>query len=291
MTSGRITQQSIADVALRGLQSNLSRMQTLQQQLSSGKKIAQPSDDPSGSVSAMALRSRRTADEQYLRNVDQASGRLTVTDNALTQLSDRLRAVRESVIQSRDGGLGPDSQGAISAQVTAIRGEIVDLYNTTYLDRPVFGGTTIQGLAIDPITGGSLGDDQPVQTRISSDAVVRIDVTGTAAGAATVPAMLAGVAANIAVGTASNTDLQNLDAALSQVAQALGDVGAREERINTTKDMVDSHRLDLTSRISMNEDIDMPEAIMTLSSAQVGYQAALQSAAKVQQTSLVDFLK
>jgi len=55
--------------------------------------------------------------------------------------------------------------------------------------------------------------------------------------------------------------------------------------------MVDSHRLDLTSRISINEDVDMPQAMMNLSAQQVGYQAALQSAAKIQQVSLVDFLK
>jgi flagellar hook-associated protein 3 FlgL len=287
----RITQASVAAVAQRGLQSNLTRMQQLQQQLSSGKKISQPSDDPSGTVSAMGLRSRRAADEQYLRNIDQASGRLTVTDNALTQLSDRLRAVRDLVVESRNGGLGSDSEGAIAAEIQSIRGEVVDLYNTTYLDRPIFGGTAAGSSAVDG-SGAYVGDNQPVQARISADAVVRIDVTGSAAGADTVPGMLAQVATNVtSAAGASDADLQNLDAALSQVAKALGDVGAREERINTTKSMVDSHRLDLTSRISVNEDIDMPESIMNLSAAQVGYQAALQSAAKIQQTSLVDYLK
>ena len=289
--SNRITQRSVADVALRGLQSNLSRMQNLLQQLSSGKAISRPSDDPSGTVSAMTLRSRRTADEQYLRNIDQGIGRLTVTDNALTQLSDRLRSIRELVIQSRNGAIGASSQGAISAQIQAVGGEINDLYNTTYLDRPIFGGTAPGQTALDA-TGAYIGNDGAVQARISADAVVRVDITGTAAGAATVPSMIATVAANVVSPTgASDTDLNNLDAALSQVAQALGDVGARSERINTTRTMVDSHRLDLTSRISMNEDVDMPEAIMNLSAQQVGYQAALQSAAKIQQVSLVDFLK
>ncbi|HEX2807078.1 MAG TPA: flagellar hook-associated protein FlgL [Kineosporiaceae bacterium] len=291
MSRSRITQAGIATVALRGLQSNLTRMQTLQNQLSSGKAISRPSDDPSGTVSAMTLRSRRAGDEQYLRNIDQGIGRLTVTDNALTQLSDRLRSIRELVIQSRDGAIGTSSQAAIAAQITAVGSEVTDLYNTTYLDRPIFGGTTAGKTAVDA-TGAYVGDDGAVPVRISSDAVVRTDITGTAAGANTVPGMIAQVAADVVSATgASDADLDNLDAALSRVAQALGDVGARSERINQTRTMVDSHRLDLTSRISMNEDVDMPEAIMNLSSAQVAYQAALQSAAKIQQTSLVDFLK
>jgi flagellar hook-associated protein 3 FlgL len=289
-TGGRITQSRIASTALRGLQRNLSRMQTLQNQLSSGKMISQPSDDPSGTVSAMTLRSRRAADEQYLRNIDTAVGRMTVTDNTLTQLSNRLGAVRDLIVASRNGGLGSESQGAIAADVTAIRDEIVDLYNTTYLDRPIFGGT-VQGQTTVDASGAYIGNDGAVSARISTDAVIRIDVAGTAAGADTVPGMVAQVATNIATVGATDADLANVDAAMSKVLQALGDVGARTARINQTRDMVDSHRLDLTSRISTAEDIDMPEAIMNLSAQQVGYQAALQSAAKIQTVSLVDFLK
>jgi flagellar hook-associated protein 3 FlgL len=215
---------------------------------------------------------------------------MTVTDNALTQLSDRLRAVRDVVVQARNGGLSSESQAALASNVKAIKEEVTDLYNTTYLDRPVFGGT-IQGMTTIDASGGYLGNDQAVTARISSDSVLRIDVTGTAAGADTIPGMIDQVAANISSGGASDADLANIDGGISQVLQALGDLGARENRIQTTRDMIDSHRLDLTSQISLNEDVDMPQAMMNLSAQQVGYQAALQSAAKIQQVSLVDFLK
>jgi flagellar hook-associated protein 3 FlgL len=290
VTTTRITQRTVADTALRGLQSQLGRTQLLQQQLSSGRRVSRPSDDPSATVSSMTLRSRRAADEQYLRNMDTATGRLTVTDNALTQLSDRLIAFRNLIVQSRNGGLGSESQGAIASNMNAIRAEVLDLYNTTYLDRPIFGGSIIGQAAVDA-TGVYLGDNQPVEVRISTDAVVRTDVSGQAAGADVVPAALALVASNVVTTGAGDADLTALDSAISVVAQALGDVGARAARVNQTHDLVDSHRLDLTSRISVNEDVDMPEAMMNLSAQQVGYQAALQSAAKIQQISLVDFLK
>jgi flagellar hook-associated protein 3 FlgL len=288
--SSRITQRTVADTALRGLQGNLSRMQKMQEQLSSGRRVSAPSDDPSATVSSMTLRSRRAADEQYLRNIDQAAGRLGVTDNTLVQLSDRLRAVRESVITARNGALGTSSLAGVSASVLAVRDEVNDLYNATYLDRPIFGGT-VKGMTTVDASGVYVGDGGAVNARISSDAVVRVDVSGTAVGADTMPAALATIAANIAAGTVGDADLDVLDAAMNQVATAMGDVGARTERVNQTRTMVDSHRLDLTSRISVNEDIDMPEAIMNLEAQKVGYQAALESAAKIQQISLVDFLK
>jgi len=290
VSSSRITQRTIANTALRGLQTQLGRTQVLQQQLSSGRRVSQPSDDPSATVSSMTLRSRREADQQYLRNMDTVSGRLTVTDNALTELSDRLIAFRNLIVESRNGGLGAESQGAIAANMNAVRGEVLDLYNTTYLDRPIFGGTITGQTAVDA-NGNYLGNNQPVEIRISTDAVVRVDVSGQAAGADTLPGTLAQVAANVTSTGATDTDLSALDAAISTVSRALGDVGARAARVNQTHDLVDSHRLDLTSRISVNEDVDMPEAMMNLSAQQVGYQAALQSAAKIQQISLVDFLK
>ena len=290
MSSSRITQRTIANTALRGLQTQLGRTQVLQQQLSSGRRVSQPSDDPSATVSSMTLRSRREADQQYLRNMDTVSGRLTVTDNALTELSDRLIAFRNLIVESRNGGLGAESQGAIAANMNAVRGEVLDLYNTTYLDRPIFGGTITGQTAVDA-NGNYLGNNQPVEIRISTDAGVRVVVSGQAAGADTLPGTLAQVAANVTSTGATDTDLSALDAAISTVSRALGDVGARAARVNQTHDLVDSHRLDLTSRISVNEDVDMPEAMMNLSAQQVGYQAALQSAAKIQQISLVDFLK
>ena len=288
--AGRITQQSISNVALRGLQANLTRMQKLQEAVSSGKKISQPSDDPSGTAAAMTLRSRRAADDQYLRNIDLGSGRLAITDTALGQLSERLTAVRNLVIESRNGSLGSDSQGAIAAQITAIKGEVVDLYNTTYLGRPVFGGTTPGNAAINT-DGEYKGDDNPVQMRISADAVVRVDVGGKAVGADALPGILDSVAAHVTDGTVGDQDLQDIDGVMAKLSQSIGDLGAREKRVETTRAMVESHQLDLTSRISLSEDIDLPEAMMTLASAQLGYQAALQSAAKIQQNSLMDFLK
>jgi flagellar hook-associated protein 3 FlgL len=290
MTS-RITQSTVTTTALRGLQANLGRVQTLQEQLSSGKRIQRASDDPAGTAASMILRSQQAADEQYQRNSDQAKGRLTVTDSALQGLSDRMRAVRELMVGSNSGALNPEGRAALAAQVDAIRSEVIDLYNTTYLERPVFGGSVAGKQAIDPSSGAYVGNDVPIEARISTDAVIRIDVKGTDAAADVLPAALSAVSASITAGGATNADFAAIDSAFSTLQRALGDVGARAQRVETTNSLVESHRLDLVSRISENEDVDLPETIMNLQSQQVGYQAALGAAAKVLRTSLVDFLR
>jgi flagellar hook-associated protein 3 FlgL len=287
----RVTQGIISASTLRGMQSSLGRLQDVQAQLSSGKRIAVPSDDPSGTASAMTYRSRQAADAQYLRNIDQATARLNVTDTTMTSISDRLRSIRELLVQANNGAISAESRTALASQATAIKGEIIDLYNTTYLDRPIFAGTIAGSQAVDS-TGTYVGNDQPVTTRISSDATVRIDVKGTDVAADTVPALLDRIATDLASPTTiPQADFDDLDAASSTVLQALGDIGARAARVDATRQNVDSQRLDLTARISENEDVDLPATIMNLQSQQVAYQSALGASAKILQTSLLDYLR
>lgn len=290
MPVGRITQRSLSDTTLRGLQANLTSLQKLQNELSSGHRISKPSDDPSGTASAMMLSSQKAANAQYLRNIGFANGRLQTTDTTLQSLSSQLQSARDLLVQSRNASLNTESMTALSQSVAQIRNEVINLYNTRYLDRPVFGGTVAGSYAVDPSTGTYLGDDQPVTARISSDSTIRMDVKGTDVGANTVPGVLDQLATNISGTGATDADLTALDTALSQVAQALGDIGARESRVTDADAVVSSHQVDLTERISENVDIDLPETIMNLQTQQVAYQSALGAASRILQKSLVDFL-
>jgi flagellar hook-associated protein 3 FlgL len=241
----------------------------------------------------MKLRSQKRADEQYLRNIDDARGRLSLADDALTSLSAQIRRAQDLLTNSRDAALSDDSRAAIGAELTEIRKSMIDTYNARWIDRPVFGGTVAAQNAVDPTTGDYLGNDAPIAARISRDVTMRMDVEGTDAAADVLPGIIA--RAVIDVGnddqTAIAADQDELSDALSTVLRALGDVGARASQLETSEQNVDSERLDFLSRISGNEDVDLPYAIMNLQTSQVAYQASLGAAAKVMQTSLLDFLR
>jgi flagellar hook-associated protein 3 FlgL len=145
---------------------------------------------------------------------------------------------------------------------------------------------------VDTTTGAYVGDDAPIQARIARDATIRVDTAGTAAGADTLPGVLDQIASDVVNNnSAVGSDLTLLDGELSKVLTALGDVGARASRVDTNKERVQAEQLDFTSRISENEDVDLPATIMQLQASQVAYQSALGAAAKVLQVSLIDFLR
>jgi flagellar hook-associated protein 3 FlgL len=292
MSGTRVTTRSMTVNTMRGLENSLTRAQRLQEELSSGRSVATPSDDPAATVSSMKLRSQRRADEQYLRNIDDARGRLSLADDSLTGLAAHIRRAQELLTQSRDAALSDDSRAAISAELTEIRKGVIDTYNVRWIDRPVFGGTAQGTVAVDPATGTYKGDDADVIARVSRDVTMRVDVKGTDAAADVLPDILAQAALDVTTDlNAVSGDQDALAGALSTVLRALGDVGARAAQLETSEQAVDSERLDFTSRISENEDVDLPLAIMNLQSAQVAYQASLGAAAKMMQTSLLDFLR
>ncbi len=290
MSVGRVTQRTVSDTTLRGLQANLGQLQKLQNELSSGNRINVPSDDPSGTGAAMLLSSKKAADTQFLRNIGFVQSRLQTTDSALQQISAQLQSARNLLVQSRNASLNTDSLTAISQQIGQIRNEVMDLYNTRYLGRPVFGGTITGDSAVDPATGSYLGDDQPISTRITGDSTMRVDVAGTAVGADTVPGILDQLATDISSTGATDANLSAVDGALSQISQALGDVGARENRVTDAQSLVTSQQATVTDQISQNVNIDLPQTIMNLQTQQVAYQSALGAAARILQKSLVDFL-
>jgi flagellar hook-associated protein 3 FlgL len=293
MTGTRVTTRSSTLATMRGLEASLTRTQKLQNQLSSGRLVERPSDDPAATVSSMKLRSQRRADEQYLRNIDDARGRLTLADDALTTLSSQIRRTQELLATSRDAALSADARAAISAELVEIRKGVIDTYNTRWIDRPVFGGTAAGQFAVDPTTGGYVGNDAAINARVSRDVTMRIDVKGTSAAADVLPELLERAALDVDANdmTSVAADQTELAGVLSTVLRSLGEVGARASQLEVSEQAVDGERLDFTSRISENEDVDLPYTIMNLQTAQVAYQASLGAAAKIMQTSLLDFLR
>jgi flagellar hook-associated protein 3 FlgL len=281
----------MSNAALAGLQANLNRVQELQAQASSGLRIQVPSDDPQGTATSMQMRSQQAADALYSSNGDFATSRLATTDSALQALNAQLLSIRNLVIGARNGSLSDGARTAISDQLVQIKSTVAGLYNTQYLGRPVFGGTSASGTALDD-SGTYVGDGNPVMVRISASSTVRVDVDGTTIGADTLPAMLDQLATDVLDPTAASlSDLDGLDKVMDGISAALGAVGAAELRVTTTGNLVTAHNLDLTASIARNEQSDLAEVLTKFSAQQVAYQAALGVAAKINQTSLLDFIQ
>ena len=291
----RITEGTISNRMLAGLQSNLGKLTKLEGQLSSGKLISRPSDSPTGAVSAMRLRTDIRSVQQYNRNIDNGLGWLSTADATLTSSLTQLNRARDLVVQAAStGAAGADSREAIAVELGQIRDSLIELSNTKFLDRPVFGGTTTGTVAFDA-SGAYVGDAGTVERRVGENASVQVNLNGPdvyGTGSAQIFAVLTDLADKVR--TAPETlgaGLTSLDTGMKTMMSQLADVGARYNRMTVMQDTGNERLITLKSQLSDFEDIDLPSTIMEVQLQQTAYQAALAATAKVVQTSLIDFLR
>ncbi|HEY0905083.1 MAG TPA: hypothetical protein VGE14_14445, partial [Marmoricola sp.] len=88
MSTVRMTQGMMNRQAQTGLQAGLNRLAKVQEQLSTGRVINRPSDDPTGATSAMRLRTSVAEQRQYVRNANDGLGWLDQADSTLTSVTD-----------------------------------------------------------------------------------------------------------------------------------------------------------------------------------------------------------
>ncbi|MFO7760717.1 MAG: flagellin, partial [Desulfobia sp.] len=89
---------------------------------------------------------------------------------------------------------------------------------------------------------------------------------------------------------ALDDSLAGLEDAFSEMTTRVSDFGARANRIEVQKQIYDNLELKVNENLSEVQDTDYTKAIMDLKAAQTAYQAALNSAGKTMQLSLVDYL-
>src|SRR4051812_10564833 len=292
----RITQRAVALTSLQGLNRNLDAVGKLQQQLTSGRLISNPSDSPTGTNMAMQIRAEQDAVTQYSRNVSDAGSWLQLTDSTLQQVLDVTRRVRDLTVQgSNTGAMSQASRAALATEVASLRHSMLGLANTNFQGRPLFGGVTTGNRAYDS-TGAFAGVVGPdVTRRVSATEVVRIDVNGPEVfGPA--GADLFEIVDRIATDLTANPGalaqhLDDLDALTKNMLAKVADVGARAARVDREEQINTDRALDLETRLGETENVDLPNAIMRLQMQQVGYQAALQATAKAISPTLLDYLR
>ncbi|KAE8764075.1 flagellar hook-associated protein FlgL [Georgenia thermotolerans] len=309
---GRVTQQGLKQATLANLQSNLSRMSQLQEQLSSGKRIMKASDDPAGMVDAMRIRGDQRANAQYVRNAGDGVGWLSTVDKALQGSTALLTRARNLTIQgSNAGALGAAAREALATEIEATAEAIREQANSTYLGRTVFAGTSSAGEAFN--AGGTFVGDpvSPVARRISDNTTVRVDSNGKTvfgenawpAGKApgeltpveaegvSVFALLNQLAADLRAGNSVNGYLDHIDIRMDAMLKEVAAVGTRYNQVLQAQETLADDKVRLKGHLTDVEDVDLAETIVELKAQEIAYQSALSATSRALQPSLLDFLR
>jgi flagellar hook-associated protein 3 FlgL len=294
-----LTSASLADI-----QRAQSRAFDAQEQVSTGRRINHAADDASGAARAIRLRGELAGAARQTQNADAASLWLDTTERALGEITSIVQRVRELTVQAGNDTLGATNRKAIADEVDQLIESVRDQANTTIDGRYLFAGaqtaTKPYPAGSDAYAGGRSPQDV-VALDVGPSVSVQVNTPGlgifgegTAAGDNLLFDTLRKLSADIRAGNGAalrTTDLQALDANLTTIIDARAGVGATQNRVDAAKNRLQDVTETATKLLSETEDADMAKAILTLSTQQSAYQAALRSGATVmQQRTLMDFL-
>jgi flagellar hook-associated protein 3 FlgL len=161
----RVTPITIANDIIYNLENTYQTIQTYDQQLSSGKRINQPSDDPAGTAFALDMQASSDWNTQYQSSSQSAQSWLQSTSTALQQLSDVAMRARTLTVQAANDSNTSSDRVATSQEIAQLQQQVVQIGNTTYEDLSIFGGTQVSTTPFNS-QGGYAGDTGAIMHQI-----------------------------------------------------------------------------------------------------------------------------
>lgn len=126
----RISTSQIFQNGIDTLQRNQQELNRTQLQLSTGKRILSPSDDPAGAVQALQFRSGIEKIEQYQRNGTMLEQRLRSSETVVASVTDGLQRVRELALQGNNATQTNETRGFIAGEIRQALDELLQLANS-----------------------------------------------------------------------------------------------------------------------------------------------------------------
>lgn len=122
------------------IQNNLQRSAKSQEQISTGKTINRPSDNPSEISHLMAVNATVISNEQYARNIQDGLAYLNQSDSALNTVGNMLGEAKGLGLQAANGTMTPSDRDAVAEQIDRMVDAMVDLGNSALGGKYLFAG-------------------------------------------------------------------------------------------------------------------------------------------------------
>ena len=302
--STRITTEMAINSTLADINNAQVALERSQRELSSGKSLLEPSDNPVGTSQAIMLQSALDGLTSYERSAHDGGAWLTAASGALSSLSEITQRVRELMLQAANGVNSQSDLADIADEVEQLTEMAKQDANTQYAGQYIFSGT-LTGTA--PYEQGASdayhGNAGAVVRSIGPGATLNVTVSlnsllgeGQVAADGKLLDTLRTVAQNLRTGThealqaVAGENLKALDGNVETLDNLEAEVGAASDQVTSALGRVEDLQGTTTGQLSNVQDANFAQVSMEFSSQQAAYEAALRASATIVQESLLEFL-
>jgi len=301
----RVSTGMLHSTAVNELNRVWSRLQGLQSQIATGKRVSKPSDDPIAAAGVLRVRSQQRATEQYTRNLNEAREFATASDSALTRLVEVADRVQTIAVQVADASYGPEARAGLAAELDGLLEELIGLANTEYAGKRLFGGyqTREEPFSVTTDEKGSIigaglierGSEGRLQRQVGDNVLLTINLTPTDLFGEDL-ALFEDIVALRDAALSGDSDqarslVEPLAAGLDRLNLSQALVGGLISRIDGIEEWLGHLEVELEATRSEYQDLNMAEAAMEYQKEQSILQAALSTTTNLMSMSLVNYLK
>jgi len=275
------------------------RLQRTQEELATGKRVLNPSDDPIAASQIMTIQSELSRIETLQKNANHAYAELSLAESTVGGVQDALQRVRELAVRGNNDALGAEEKAMIAAEIEGLRTQIMSLANSKSASGEyIFAGFSSNQAAYTEDNGviSYQGDDNAREVNLSASTTIKPRLSGTqifgASGAGLFDALTslsASLRSNDRV--SFETAFEALDVSMITVSDARSTLGVRMNQVSEQQLLNESFNLQLTKTLSGLEDLDYARAISDMNLQLVALEAAQQAYTQSQSTSLFDYLR
>lgn len=294
----RVTQSMIANSSLRHLGNSFQMLQRSMDQLSTGKKITRPSQDPVVAMNGMRYRTQVAETEQFKRNMSEAYNWMDAADSALDQTTDAMHRIRELTVQASNDTYEETQRGNIAKEVAQLREHLESLANTRSNNKYIFNGTntTNQPVSTDGDGNYTVSENtQNVEVELLKGVRVPVNINPQNVFSEQLFEDIQALenALNDEDTTAEELTemLDTLDFHINNSVNERAELGARVNRIEMMDARIQDQELIAKRIMSENEDAEIEKVITELLAQENVHRAALASSSRIIQPSLIDFLR
>ncbi len=296
----------MVEQVLANIEDRMKQIAESQDQVASGRRVSEPSDDPAAAGELLRLHSEINRLEQYKRNIESGLSHLGATENALEAIRDVTIRARSLAVEGSNDVIDADGRRAIAEEVDQLLRELVSTANRKFGNRYIFGGTEIRQTPYQSVEGENGWLEQVVPQFQESQSRIellfgegeRVETSLTAQDTFNFGdgENLFGILFDLRQALTDNDGqavgdiLPRLDDALEALNGVTAMVGARINTANHMLDQSEDRNITLTDRIGDLGDVDIVEAMTRLNEDMVSYELALRMSAEAIQPSLVNFV-
>jgi flagellar hook-associated protein 3 FlgL len=293
----RVSNQMQFSLSIDTVNRRRSELIRIQEQIATGRRINSFAEDPVASRKILREQGTLRRTESWARSAGQAQVLLETSDSVLVSVEDALGRAYELTIQMANDSYSASDRQSAADEIEQIRERVVELANSERNGRYLFSGlgNVAQPFLLDGTFQGDTGRlSVPVGRRASLDATVGggepfLDQTG---GRNTVETL---IELEDALRASDSTRISNLvdevEGARDRATDARQQIGQRLQRLDNIRDALDRAEVAANATLVQERDTDVADAIVKLRESETGLQAALSITGRLDDLSLLNYMR